>query len=60
MQRTRRNTITIVEPLAPSAGAAAFLFAVQPTAGAATFAFVPPRVFPKEPTENQANRHFQT
>jgi hypothetical protein len=56
----RRNATTAVEPLAPSAGAAAFLFVVQSASWRRTFAFVQPHALVKEPTENQANRHFQT
>jgi hypothetical protein len=47
----RRNATTEVEPLAPVAGAAAFLFARSRS-------FVQQRVFLKELIETQANRHF--
>jgi hypothetical protein len=47
----RRNAMTEVEPLAPFAGAAAFLIARSRS-------FLQPRALVKEPIENQANRHF--
>jgi len=47
----KRNAMTEVEPLAPSAGAAAFLIARSRS-------FPRPRAIVKEPIENQANRHF--
>lgn len=43
--------MTEVEPLAPFAGAAAFLIARD-------LLSVRPRALVKEPIENQANRHF--
>jgi hypothetical protein len=47
----RRNAMTEVEPLAPSAGAAAFLIARSSLRRSQ-------RTFVKEPIENQANRHY--
>jgi hypothetical protein len=43
--------MTEVEPLAPFAGAAAFLIARSRS-------YLRPRVLIKEPIENQANRHL--
>jgi hypothetical protein len=48
----RRNAMTEVKPLAPVAGAAAFLFARSRSSS------VQQRVFIKERIETQANRHF--
>jgi hypothetical protein len=56
----RRVTLAI-EPLAPSAGAAAFLLAFLsriPSSPRRTRVRL--HRFVKEPIENQANRHFQT
>ncbi|MGF6304576.1 MULTISPECIES: hypothetical protein [Paraburkholderia] len=47
----RRNASIIVEPLAPIAGAAAFLIARDRS-------FVGSRASIKEPIEDQANRHL--
>jgi hypothetical protein len=47
----RRNASTVSEPLAPFAGAAAFLIARSRS-------FTWPRASVKEPIENQANRHL--
>jgi hypothetical protein len=47
----RRDAGIIVEPLAPNAGAAAFLIARDRP-------FTWPRASVKEPIENQANRHL--
>jgi hypothetical protein len=47
----RRNAMTEVEPLAPSAGAAAFLIARSSSRRSQ-------RTFVKEPIEDQANRHY--
>jgi hypothetical protein len=47
----RRNATTLVEPLAPFTGAAAFLIA------RGFFPFAATRVLVKEPIEKQANRH---
>jgi hypothetical protein len=47
----RRDAITPVEPLAPFAGAAAFLIARSSSRRSQ-------RTFVKEPIENQANRHY--
>ncbi|WP_228878564.1 hypothetical protein [Paraburkholderia saeva] len=51
VEEVRRHATTEVEPLAPFAGAAAFLFARSRS-------FVQQRVFLKELIETQANRHF--
>jgi hypothetical protein len=47
----RRNASTEGEPLAPYAGAAAFLIARNRS-------FTRPRICIKEPIEDQANRHL--
>jgi hypothetical protein len=47
----RRNASTEGEPLAPYAGAAAFLVARNRS-------FIRPRTCIKEPIEDQANRHL--
>ncbi|ALP62882.1 hypothetical protein AN416_09910 [Paraburkholderia caribensis] len=51
MRSARRNATTEVEPLAPSAGAAAFFIARSSLRRSQ-------RTFVKEPIENQANRHY--
>jgi hypothetical protein len=56
----RHDAMTEVEPLAPVAGAAAFLFAFS-----GVFSFLPRRlpagqaISPRSSSKNQANRHLQ-
>ncbi len=51
LRSVTRSATTEVEPLAPFAGAAAFLIARGRSCK-------PPRALVKEPIENQANRHY--